>query len=51
MLVTFIIFYLKVPNVTEKVLTNVFQLLGLRGSVFVQNSDSVKIIKVEASLV
>ena len=46
-----IIFYLKVPNVTEKVLTNVFQLLGLRGGVFVQDSDSVEIIKVEASLV
>ena len=43
--------YLKVPNVTEKVLTNVFQLLGLRGGVFVQDSDSVEIIKVEASLV
>ena len=46
-----IIIYLKVPNVTEKVLTNVFQLLCLRGSVFVQDSDSVEIIKVEPSLV
>ena len=43
--------YLKVTNVTEEVLTNVFQLLGLRGGVFVQDSDSVEIIKVETSLV
>ena len=43
--------YLKVTNVTEEVLTNVFQLLGLRGGVFVQDTDSVEVIKVEASLV
>ena len=45
------LFYLEVSNVTEKVLTDVFQLLSLRGGVFVQDSDSVEIIKVESSLV